>query len=238
MIGKLHTIAFDTPDAPGLAGFYGDLLGLGERKDSADGKWITLALPSGQRLAFQQADDHVPPRWPDPEHPQQLHLDLRSPDREGTVDRALQLGASRLVGGGDTWTVLADPSGHPFCVADGSPDTPLELADVSIDCPDGSALAAFYSELLGMPVTYSGAEGAMISAEGQLPVMFQNIERYNAPRWPDPAHPQQLHLDVAVTDIEEAERLVLKLGASRLPGGGDDFRVYADPIGHPFCLEW
>ena len=31
---------------------------------------------------------------------------------------------------------------------------------------------------------------------------------------------------------------MLELGARRLPGGGGDFRVYADPVGHPFCLVW
>ncbi|MEH1016548.1 VOC family protein [Micromonospora sp. CPCC 206060] len=35
-----------------------------------------------------------------------------------------------------------------------------------------------------------------------------------------------------------AEQRVLALGARRLPGAGDDFRVYADPVGHPFCLVW
>ena len=47
--------------------------------------------------------------------------------------------------------------------------------------------------------------------------------------WPDPAHPQQVHLDVEVEDLEAAEREVLAHGASLL-------RVYADPAGHPFCL--
>ena len=36
----------------------------------------------------------------------------------------------------------------------------------------------------------------------------------------------------------EAEPKVLALGARRLPGEGGDFRVYADPVGHPFCLVW
>ena len=35
-----------------------------------------------------------------------------------------------------------------------------------------------------------------------------------------------------------AEPKVLALGARRLPGEGGDFRVYADPAGHPFCLVW
>jgi hypothetical protein len=41
-----------------------------------------------------------------------------------------------------------------------------------------------------------------------------------------------------VDDVEEAEPKALALGAKRLPGEGDDFRVYADPAGHPFCLVW
>ena len=56
--------------------------------------------------------------------------------------------------------------------------------------------------------------------------------------WPDPDRPQQFHLDVYVTDVDEAEPKVLALGARRLPGGGGDFRVFADPVGHPFCLVW
>ncbi len=58
------------------------------------------------------------------------------------------------------------------------------------------------------------------------------------PDWPDPLRPQRLHLDVEVDDIEEAERQVLALGARRLtqPPDAEDFRVYVDPAGHPFCL--
>jgi hypothetical protein len=41
---------------------------------------------------------------------------------------------------------------------------------------------------------------------------------------------------VEVDDIESAERAVLALGATRLAGGGDGWRVYADPAGKPFCL--
>ena len=45
-----------------------------------------------------------------------------------------------------------------------------------------------------------------------------------------------MHLDIAVDDMDEAERLALSLGAVPLPGGGETFRVYRDPSGHPFCL--
>ena len=30
----------------------------------------------------------------------------------------------------------------------------------------------------------------------------------------------------------------VRLQNVKLPGEGGDFRVYADPVGHPFCLVW
>ncbi len=66
--------------------------------------------------------------------------------------------------------------------------------------------------------------------------MFQQIEGYNPPRWPDPAHPQQAHLDLLVEDLDTGEARALELGARRLDAGGERFRVFTDPAGHPFCL--
>jgi hypothetical protein len=106
---------------------------------------------------------------------------------------------------------------------------------VTIDAPDASALARFYAALTGMAVTYDGPEGALISADGRS-LMFQQITGYHPPRWPDPAHPQQAHLDLVVDDLNAGEARALELGASRLDAGGDRFRVFADPAGHPFCL--
>jgi hypothetical protein len=45
-----------------------------------------------------------------------------------------------------------------------------------------------------------------------------------------------MHLDVAVSDIDRADEQVLALGGRPLSGGGQGFRVYSDPAGHPFCL--
>jgi hypothetical protein len=97
-------------------------------------------------------------------------------------------------------------------------------------------LSAFYAELLGKPITYEADGAAMIGNDGDHPVLFQQIETYVPPRWPDPAHPQQLHLDVRVDDINSAEQAALAIGATRLPGHGDNWRVYADPADKPFCL--
>ncbi|MFV2107524.1 VOC family protein [Micromonospora sp. LOL_015] len=38
--------------------------------------------------------------------------------------------------------------------------------------------------------------------------------------------------------LDTAERAALAIGATRLDGAGPDWRVYADPAGHPFCLVW
>ena len=106
---------------------------------------------------------------------------------------------------------------------------------VTVDTADAPALGRFYSGLLGLDMTYEGPEGVLIGTEGQQ-VMFQQVAELQRPRWPDPTYPQQMHLDITVDDADEAERAALALGAERLPGDGENWRVYADPHGHPFCL--
>ena len=49
---------------------------------------------------------------------------------------------------------------------------------------------------------------------------------------PDPAVPQQFHLDIMVEDVAAAGPRVLELGAVKLNGEN----IYADPAGHSFCL--
>ena len=110
-----------------------------------------------------------------------------------------------------------------------------QLHSVVLDAPDAHALARFYADLLGTEVAYDGPEGALVTADGKN-VMFQRIDGYNPPRWPDPAYPQQAHLDLQVHDLDAGEARALELGASRLDHEGERFRVFADPAGHPFCL--
>ena len=112
---------------------------------------------------------------------------------------------------------------------------------VVLDCPDPKPLAEFYGALLGWPITEDGDDWVTISDGVATPVSFQQVEEeYIPPMWPDPNHPQQFHIDVTVDDIDKAEAQVLALGAVKhdyQPGEShDDFRVYLDPAGHPFCL--
>jgi catechol 2,3-dioxygenase-like lactoylglutathione lyase family enzyme len=106
------------------------------------------------------------------------------------------------------------------------------LHHVVLDCRDPHALAAFYSGLLGLPVTYTSDSWMVVSRDDTTSgLAFQLAPDHVPPRWPDPAAPQQVHLDVMVDDVAAAAPRVLALGAVRL--GGD---VFADPAGHPFCL--
>jgi catechol-2,3-dioxygenase len=231
--GRLELAAFDAADIETLATFYVELAGWEIIRKEPD--WIRLRTGDGQELAFQLAPDHVAPQWPGQEHPQQFHLDLQVDGREAAAERAVALGASRLADGA-TWITLADPAGHPFdlCEKDGVGPV-MDLFAVTIDAPDASGLARFYADLLGMEVTYDGPEGALIAGDGKS-VMFQQVSEYAPPQWPDPAHPQQAHLDILVADLDAGEAEALELGASRLDGAGEGFRVFADPAGHPFCL--
>lgn len=237
MIGKFKTVVFDTADHRGLAQFYVDLFG-GEQR-YVDDEWATVFTPDGWRLGFQAAPDHIPPRWPDPAAPQHMHLDIQVPDIDVAAARAAQLGATKI-GGGERWHVMADPAGHPFCLSRNDQTEPIRMFAVNIDTDDAPTLAAFYSGLFGMSLKYESAEAMWIgTSEGpQGDILFQGVTEYHAPQWPDPSHPQQVHIDVLVDDIDVAEPQVLALGATRLNGQGDNWRVYADPSGHPFCLTW
>jgi catechol 2,3-dioxygenase-like lactoylglutathione lyase family enzyme len=111
------------------------------------------------------------------------------------------------------------------------------LHHVVVDCPDPAALAAFYSELLGLPITWQEHDFVVVSRDGTSSgIAFQLAPGLLQPQWPDPRRPQQMHFDVMVDDIEAAEPRVLALGARRLRGIDGRSRVYADPAGHPFCL--
>jgi catechol 2,3-dioxygenase-like lactoylglutathione lyase family enzyme len=109
-----------------------------------------------------------------------------------------------------------------------------------LDAPDAQALASFYAELLGWRVMPREDED-WATIRGPQPheiLDFQQVEGdYTPPTWPDQRVPQQMHLDVVVDDLDEAEAATLALGATKAEHQpGETFRVFLDPAGHPFCL--
>ncbi len=111
------------------------------------------------------------------------------------------------------------------------------LKTVVLDAADMHAEARFWAQVLDIPVVQEEDDWTTLEGRG-VRLAVQLAPDHVPPQWPDPAHPQQLHLDVQVDDPDDAEQQVLALGARRLPDPADaeDFRVFADPAGHPFCL--
>ncbi|MGW5172329.1 VOC family protein [Streptomyces nodosus] len=119
-----------------------------------------------------------------------------------------------------------------------------ELQCVVLDCPDVVELSRFYQSLLGGtanrpdPRWSLGNDWATLHTDGGLVLAFQRVEDHRPPQWPDPARPQQFHLDLAVEDLDRAQEDVLDRGAALLDAadGQRSWRIFADPAGHPFCL--
>ncbi|MFE9822345.1 VOC family protein [Streptomyces sp. NPDC005791] len=112
---------------------------------------------------------------------------------------------------------------------------------VALDCPDPESLAAFYQAVLGGEVDRYDEDWYVLHAPGGSRIAFQRATDHRPPEWPrGDRNSQQGHLDLDVPDIERAQEAVLALGATPLDiddrGGERQFRVYADPAGHPFCL--
>jgi predicted enzyme related to lactoylglutathione lyase len=82
----------------------------------------------------------------------------------------------------------------------------------------------------------------MVLVDGAPVIGVQLAPDHVPPEWPHGA-PQQIHLDLWVDDLSTAHNEVIALGAGVLKlaaetESADNFQVYADPAGHPFCLCW
>ena len=127
----LHT-AIDTTDARALAEFYRRFLGLQYRPgdhppddgSADDADWLVLLDQDGHRvLAIQEVERLERTTWPNHDVPMQMHVDFIVPsldELERHRARAEELGAELLLDRTDdedeALCVLADPSGHPFCL--------------------------------------------------------------------------------------------------------------------------
>jgi catechol 2,3-dioxygenase-like lactoylglutathione lyase family enzyme len=113
---------------------------------------------------------------------------------------------------------------------------------VALDCPDPTALARFYSALTGWPPDRPYDSDGWIQLnppDGRgAALAFQKVSGYRPPEWPGQDVPQQLHIDFEVPDLDAGEQQVLAIGARKheIQPAPQNFRVFLDPAGHPFCL--
>lgn len=114
------------------------------------------------------------------------------------------------------------------------------LTQVVIDTTDPPMLAGFYHQLTGWKIDTSEVDDGWVQLhrdDGGVTLAFQRAPGHRAPDWPEGDHPQQLHLDLEVDDLDAGEERVLAIGARRADHQpGERFRVFLDPAGHPFCL--
>ncbi|MEV7552884.1 VOC family protein [Amycolatopsis sp. NPDC089917] len=113
------------------------------------------------------------------------------------------------------------------------------IAVVVVDCPDPQALAPFYEALLGASRTKDCADHVHLAlGDGQPDLALHRTDHFVRPDWLRGEPAQQVHLDLLVADLDETEREVLALGGRLLDGSDKPigYRVYEDPVGHPFCL--
>lgn len=111
------------------------------------------------------------------------------------------------------------------------------LAAISLDTDDPAALAGFYRELLGLE-DYFASDDFVALKGGPVLLTFQRVAQHSPPTWPTGPAPKQLHLELAVTDLQESEAAALALGATKaaVQPAPDTWLVLLDPSGHPFCI--
>jgi len=229
---KLDSIAIDCPDAEALSTFYGHLLDLPVKFDA-------VRVPDRDlEIWFQPVDDYLPPTWPTQERGQQIHLDYAVTDLSAGVARAITLGATKAdVQPGDSWTVMLDPAGHPFCLFaqdTGLADDTPRIASIVFDAPNESALATFYAGLLHGEAEANDGWASVI-AETPVTVGVQPVEGYLATTWPTQERGQQIHIDYHATDRAAEVARAETLGAT-LVDVNESFTVMKDPAGHTFCI--
>lgn len=112
----LKMTTLDCADVAAEATFWSQLLGWDVAH--VQDEYAMLTGPSSA-LGFGRVEGYQPPDWPNEGGTKQFHFDLACADVAAVEARALELGATLVdPQPGETWRVLLDPAGHPFCLTD------------------------------------------------------------------------------------------------------------------------
>jgi hypothetical protein len=105
------------------------------------------------------------------------------------------------------------------------------VAALAVDCREPTALAGWWSRLLGGRVEVDDDGGATLHTPDGLAIDFFRV--------PEPKTAKnRLHLDLRSTDLAAATEQAVALGATRADDiyDGDQWQVLRDPEGNEFCL--
>lgn len=111
---RLAMMTLDCADPRAEAQFWSAVLGW--EIAAAEDEYAMLTGPT-TALGFGLVPGYAAPAWPNPSGSKQFHFDLAVDDIPAMQQRCVALGA--VVPDdqpGETWRVLLDPAGHPFCL--------------------------------------------------------------------------------------------------------------------------
>lgn len=116
--------------------------------------------------------------------------------------------------------------------------TSIRLGSIALDCGDPGELGKFWAALLEGEIAFASDEFVAVRTT-KIWLAAVRVESYLPPTWPAGSIPKQMHLDLAVEDLSEAETKAASLGARRVESqpAPDRYVVFLDPAGHPFCLS-
>jgi len=125
-----------------LADFYHEVLGW--HRYDAYGTFFLSRSPEF-RIGFDGDgwSDQLPPRWPDPEYPQQIHFDIAVADLD-VADTLVTAAGGALLQDNTSHRIYADPAGHPLCLYPDSSRAATEpkVARLVYDCFSPRSLAS------------------------------------------------------------------------------------------------
>jgi hypothetical protein len=116
---KIGSVVIDCINFDGMLAFWQEALHYIPRESAKEG-WVVLRDPAGRNVNVSLNQVSVSEKlmgrnW--------LHFDLYTSDREGEVERLLEIGATRhpqTYEPDDDFIVLEDPDGNLFCVVEKS----------------------------------------------------------------------------------------------------------------------
>ena len=143
---------------------------------------------------------------------------------------------------GEPQSARANTLDTTFPLDEGGKIVKFTLSAVLLEAAELELESAFWHQLLGGSITRTQTHH-FLQIDGFPAFVIQLAPGHLPPQWPD-GRSQQMHVDLAVDDLEAADHLAVSAGARRLTPESDvaaspatGSRVYASPAGHPFCLR-